>query len=330
MYKVGIIGCGRIAGGFEYLPNRIFPSTHAGAYLANPLTKLIAICDKDAGRLEQFSKKWKIKNCFNNHKKMLKTNSLDLLSICTHEDTHYEIISDAIELGVKNIFCEKPRGKNSAEIIKILSLCDKNQVNLIVNHTRRWNDKFIYVKNFINHASLGSITSITGRYTSGIRVIGSHMLDIMRFLVGEIKFIHGLREKGLSVLNLSYSENFNSQDHSYSGIMYFENGTIGFLDGSARKKYLIFEIEIQFEKGKLILSDNGQTLSIWQHDKVKLIQVENEIINEKPMMANAVQHITEVISNHAKNNICNGDDGLKVIQLIEALEKSSQEDFDGK
>ena len=59
-------------------------------------------------------------------------------------------------------------------------------------------------------------------------------------------------------------------------------------------------------------------------------KVENEIINEKPMMANAVQHITEVISNHAKNNICNGDDGLKVIQLIEALEKSSQEDFDGK
>lgn len=321
MYLAGIIGCGRIAGGFENLPGVVFPSTHAGAYQKNPNTKLICVADNNSIKLKKFVKNWKIENSYTDYKQMLLNIKLDLISVCTHDDSHFQIVVDIINAGTKNIFCEKPLAKNSAEIVEMLSYCRKKNVNLFVNHTRRWNDIYIYTKKFITQGSLGSIISLTGRYTSGLRVIGSHMIDIMRYLVGEIIFIKGIKENYQIHEPLVYSDNFDLNDPSYSAIMQFEDGIIGFLDGSSRKKYLVFEIEIQFENGKLILSKNGEKLKIWAYKNTKLTKIKIESLNIRPMMENAMEHIVDVMSSNSHNNICNGEDGLKVIELIETIEK---------
>mgnify|MGYP001493460507 CR=1 len=34
-----------------------------------------------------------------------------------------------------------------------------------------------------------------------------------------------------------------------------------------------------------------------------------------------MEHIVDVMSSNSHNNICNGEDGLKVIELIETIEK---------
>jgi len=322
MYKVGIIGCGRIAGGFEGGLGRVFPSTHAGAYLNNPNTNVVSISDNDNQKLIKFAKHWEIDRFYQNYKEMLLKEKLDLISVCTHDNTHYEIIDDIINAGIKNIFCEKPLGKSSNEISKMISSCKKHNVNLIVNHSRRWNDRYIYLKHIIKQNKLGSIISITGRYTSGVRVVGSHMIDIMRFLVGEVIFIKGIKETYQSVEKLNYSENFDANDLSYSAIMKFKNGVIGFLDGSSNKDYLVFEIEMQFRNGKIILSNNGEKLEIWFNLNDKLRKLRNKKIIAKPMMENAVNHLVEIMTKRSLNNVCNGNDGFEVIKLIEKIEQN--------
>ncbi|MDA9882507.1 Gfo/Idh/MocA family oxidoreductase, partial [Alphaproteobacteria bacterium] len=284
MLRVGIIGCGRIAGGFEYLPGRIFPSTHAGAYTENLNTKLVAASDNNRKNLEKFVQTWEIESHYDNHNEMLSNEKLDLVSICTHDDSHFEIIKDSIDKGVKNIFCEKPLARNSQQILDLIKYCKKYQTNLFVNHTRRWHDRYVYVKKVIKQKRLGSMISITGRYTSGIRVIGSHMIDILRFFSGEIIYVKGMVEPSVSNEKLDYSENFDSNDKSYSAIMKFQNGVIGFLDGTSKKKYLIFEIEMQFEKGKLVLSNNGEKLDIWEKNSNKLFKIKNKKLKIRPMM----------------------------------------------
>jgi predicted dehydrogenase len=321
LFRVGIIGCGRIAGGFEGNPGMIFPSTHAGAYSKNEQTKLISVADQNEAELKKFAKKWDITNIYQNYKKMLLNEKFDLISVCTHDESHCEIVLDVINVGIKNIFCEKPLAKNSDEILSMLDSIKKQNVNLILNHSRRWNDNYIYLKEYIKQGNLGLMTSITGSYTSGIRVIGSHMLDIMRFLVGEIIFIKGIKETYQTATKLDYSDNFNLNDPSYSAIMKFENGVVGFLDGSSNKNYLVFEIEIEFQGGKLKLSNNGEKLDIWINYEKKLKKIKNEKIKIRPMMENAVNHIVKVMKEHCNNDICNGEDGLKVIELIECIER---------
>ena len=54
-------------------------------------------------RIEKFVQTWEIESHYDNHNEMLSNEKLDLVSICTHDDSHFEIIKDAIDKGVKNI-----------------------------------------------------------------------------------------------------------------------------------------------------------------------------------------------------------------------------------
>ena len=47
IYKVAVVGCGRIASEFEGDDTRGHPSTHIGAYSYLESTEIVAICDID-------------------------------------------------------------------------------------------------------------------------------------------------------------------------------------------------------------------------------------------------------------------------------------------
>ena len=71
MFKVGIIGCGRIAGGFEGDIGRESPCTHIGAYNLNSKTNVTAISDNSKDALLNFSTKWNINNAYLDFEKFL-------------------------------------------------------------------------------------------------------------------------------------------------------------------------------------------------------------------------------------------------------------------
>ena len=95
-FRVGIVGAGHIAKTF-----------HLPAWKKNKKTKIVAICDIDNKRLKKISKKFKVKNTYNNLEKMLKKEKLDILNICTPPNMHFQHIF----LGSKykaNMLVEKP------------------------------------------------------------------------------------------------------------------------------------------------------------------------------------------------------------------------------
>ena len=48
----------------------------------------------------------------NGQMRMLNNENIDILSICTHADSHEDIVIAAVKNGVKAIFCEKPISNN--------------------------------------------------------------------------------------------------------------------------------------------------------------------------------------------------------------------------
>ena len=92
-----------------------------------------------------------------------------------------------MSLAPKLIFCEKPISNSLEEVIKINSACKELGILLAVNYTRRWDEDIIRLKSEIDSNSRGSIRSVVTYYNKGILNNGSHILDFLNFLIGDIK-----------------------------------------------------------------------------------------------------------------------------------------------
>ncbi len=101
--KVGIIGAGGIAGG-KHLP---------GHRNVEGLS-IIAVCDIDRQRAEDFAKQHDIKHVFSDYNDLVAMPELDAVSVCTPNNFHAAPSIAALEAG-KHVICEKPIAGNAID-----------------------------------------------------------------------------------------------------------------------------------------------------------------------------------------------------------------------
>ena len=99
--KVGIIGAGGIAGG-KHLPG------HRNVEGVS----IIAVCDIDRQRAENFAKQHDIKHVFTDYNDLVAMPELDAVSVCTPNNFHAPPTIAALEAG-KHVICEKPIAGNA-------------------------------------------------------------------------------------------------------------------------------------------------------------------------------------------------------------------------
>ena len=94
MYRIGIIGCGKIA-----------QVRHIPEYLANPDTEITALYDLNTGRARSLADSLNASACTSVDE--LLDADLDAVSVCTSNDSHAEITIRALKKGL-DVLCEKP------------------------------------------------------------------------------------------------------------------------------------------------------------------------------------------------------------------------------
>ena len=186
IYRSGVVGCGRIGSLFDSDKKREIISSHCGAYANHPRTELVSVCDIDSGKAMRCKKQWDVRRHYINFEEMLNNENIDILSICTHADSHEDIIQAAVKNGVKAIFCEKPISNSLISAKRIINICKSNNIQLAVNHFRRCDEFFINLKDDISNGRFGQIQHVNFYYTRGIANSGSHLFDLLRFLFGDI------------------------------------------------------------------------------------------------------------------------------------------------
>ena len=194
-FNCGIIGLGRIGCGFDDNPNSKTINTHAGAYFNNKNTNLVSLCDIDKSKLQKYGRKYNVESKYDDYEKMFNEEDLDCISICTHAESHLEIVKLAAKHGVKGIFLEKPMSDSLKSATEIIKICKKHNIKLQVDHFRRFIPVYRKLANEIKNGVYGELQGCTFYFGAGIANTGSHIFDLIRMFFGDIKWIEANRSK---------------------------------------------------------------------------------------------------------------------------------------
>lgn len=249
MLKAAIVGCGNIAG-FLDKPDQPTILTHAHAYTSHPSTELIAVCDPDLEQRRKLVARWgqDIRH-YETLGQMLKTHKIDILSICSPTPFHSEAMIAALkDPSIQTIICEKPFVQTQEELDELKILMHIHPKKVLINFMRRFDPSLQQVKLLIDSKDLGKIHTFNGRFTKGLYHNGSHMLDLVEMLCGEIT--------GITALQLE------SGHELYGNFALNTTNTQGVLQNFTGDNYALFELEIILSKGRILISESGHTICV--------------------------------------------------------------------
>ena len=145
--KIGIIGTGGIANG-KHLPSL---QKIKGI-------ELVAFCDIVPERAKEAAEKYGTADAklYYDYRELLKDPAIDIVHVCTPNDSHAEIAIAALEAG-KHVNCEKPMAKKAADAAKMLETSRKTGKKLTIGYQSRFRADSQYLYNACRAGELGEI-----------------------------------------------------------------------------------------------------------------------------------------------------------------------------
>jgi predicted dehydrogenase len=316
-----IVGCGNIAGRFdEQRSVDALPFTHVGAYCRDGRFEVQACVEPDTHRQQEFRQYWHIAQGFTTLAEVLALGqTYDVISICSPSAAHFQDLQLAIKLRPQLIFCEKPVTYSIAETEQIIAECAALNILLQVNYTRAWDPACIKLKAEYVAGKWGKLRSITGLYNKGILNNGSHMLDLLYALLGEMK----LQCVGRPVYD------FFTDDPTIPVFLQGPQALPIQIAISHAADYAVFELQLVFEQGIIVMEAGGFN---WRERGVEDNQemagyrkLKESVFREgeyQQAMLNAVANIYNAI-NKGTTLAKTGSDALKVQRLCERIKQDA-------
>jgi predicted dehydrogenase len=230
--------------------------------------ELVAVYNRTRSKAEAMAAKFNVPVVYDTAEELLEKEDLDFIDIITDVDTHVRFALLAAEKGV-NVICQKPMAPSLAEARKMLQACNKAGVKLFIHENFRWQAPIRALKAAINSGVIGTPFKARVSFVSGFPVfdnqpflaelehfiltdMGSHTLDICRFLFGEAKTLYCLTKsvnkkiKGEDVANVLME--MTSGLHCYAEMSY-----ASILEKEAFPQTLVL---VEGDKGSLHLTND--------------------------------------------------------------------------
>ena len=227
----------------------------------HPELKITAICDKT------FENTGFISNgitFFQTYNELLNEN-LDVLIVCMTNDIAAEVTIAGLKKGM-HVFCEKPPGRSVEDIITVINYEKLNpRLKLMYGFNHRYHESVKDALSIMKSGELGKPINLRGVYgksklitfdqpdwrikreIAGGGVLldqGIHMVDLMRLFGGEYDHVHSF------VSNSRWG--YDVEDNAYA-LMRTSEGIVAMLNSSATQWRHRFNLDINFERGSLIL-----------------------------------------------------------------------------
>ena len=233
--------------------------------------RLKTICGRNRAAVKKAATKLGWENAQTDWRRVIDDSKIDIVDICTPNDSHCEIAIAAAQAG-KAILCEKPLARNIDEAEKMVCAVKKARVVNMVCHNYRRVPAIVLAKQMIERGEIGDhIFHFRARYAqdwivdpnfplvwrlqsdpAGSGALGdifSHIVDLARYLVGEFREVCGVMETFVKQRPLERNRRVKAKvtvDDAVTMIGRFKNGALASLEATrfapGRKNSITLEI----------------------------------------------------------------------------------------
>ena len=274
--RVGLVGMSGIG------------NTHAAAHVADPLSKLVAVCDVVKEKADQAAKTHGVK-AYYRLADMLKHEELDVVDVTTggyeNGSWHFEPAMEALAAG-KHVLCEKPLSNDIGEARELVREAAARKLYLGCNLNHYFTPPAERAKKYIDEGAMGELIYLLfkmgfngGEATYGfnksprfnqpyahMKAFLTHPFSVMRYFCGDITHIQtfsgrpGFRQnKGDLLLSVN------------SVHCKFANGTVGYLLSHRGEAMLglggWWSCEVAGSKGTFCIENCIEKLTYWGSPK---------------------------------------------------------------
>lgn len=250
--RASIIGFGHIAHG--QTPQGPLPLSHLDAYRAlRRRVSLVSIVDPDRKNQVLARKLIAGVNVYEDVGEMFRRERPDIVSICSPDGLHTQHLAEIANYGARAIWCEKPVAADMAQVMRLESMAgDLPPVQ--VNYWRRFVPEVRKLRDRIHANDYGRVNCLAGYYPEGWLRNGSHLIDLLGFMGGEVAVTHHACVR------------FGGENHVIA------SGTAA---GKAswmampvpRDRYNIFELDILCQRARLRVTENGRAIEAFRDRK---------------------------------------------------------------
>ncbi|MEF8813710.1 MAG: Gfo/Idh/MocA family oxidoreductase [Halovenus sp.] len=335
-YRAGLIGAGGIAGlgilglhDEEDIGKKKFEASHAGGYHATDDVDLIAVADIDEDKLHTFGEAWDLpeSSLYTDHREMLESAELDVVSVTTPSFLHHEHTLDAVRIGEPDVvWCEKPIASSVSDANEMCEVCASAGTELVINHSFRFTEKLQRLRELVvEEEILGDVRAVTAQFRRELLRNSTHLIDTIVYL---------LDTRGRTVSGYLNHENDAVEaldgepvdDSGGGGMVVMDDGTFTTIDCTVARDVSSMLFSFVGTEGKLYLNnDDGEwrywTLEEGTHVEEPLPGIEEAWSWEtdyRGAFANAAGHVVDLLEGRAENH-STGQEATRSLEIIVAF-----------
>ena len=173
--------------------------------------ELVAVFNRTRKRAEEVAAKFNIPKVYDSVEELMNKEDLDFVDIITDVNTHAEFTIAAAQNGI-DVICQKPMAASLQDAKKMVDICTEQKVKFFVHENFRWQAPLRALKKVMDRGVIGKPFKARVSFCSAFPVydnqpflaeldhfiltdIGSHVLDVCRFLFGEVKSLYCMSQR---------------------------------------------------------------------------------------------------------------------------------------
>jgi predicted dehydrogenase len=302
----------------------------------HPNMQVVAICDRLLREEDQIFDGMAV---YRSYHELIERGNLDILFVCLSNDLASEVTIAGLTAGL-HVFCEKPPGRTVSEIKSVIECeCKFPKLKLMYGFNHRYHSSIKEALKIIDSKEFGNIINIRGVYgkaklitfnqpdwrtrreIAGGGVLldqGIHMVDLMRLFGGEFTQAHSF------ISNSHWG--YDVEDNAYA-ILRGDSGVVAMLNSSATQWRHRFNLDINLEKGSVILGGLLTGTKSYGAETLTIIRADPDNDRGDPMeyttrynkdssWGDEIAVFADFILNDKPVNCSSSMDALKTMELV--------------
>jgi len=325
--RIGVIGVGGIARNYHLPPTKMLPNA-----------KLVAVCDINEELGLAAKEQFEFEDFYTDYRRILDRDDIHAIMLLTRVNTHTEIIPAALEAG-KHVFTQKPFAMTVEDAEMLVAAASRTGYRLVCSFMHRYfphtqgalkllrEDAIGRVEMMRHRNCIGSNYDNAVRLFGGVIDIGTHGVDVIRYLTGQdVVKVQAMMDPYVAGADLPVDDNIGRPNETVAVMNYeMSGGTLVTheMHWTQRGGAGAYYAEVYGDDGSMFIKHPmaSALLTYCQGKKSEWIEPELEDQPEKGYLHHKI--FVDDIANDTRNS-ATPEDALATVRILDAAYRSAR------